>query len=153
MRRLINWAIRLYPSAWRARYGAEFHALIDQLDLRWPDLASVALGGLMMRLKSPGPCVRNRLRAIGIAASLLIAALAVAAADDITTGSEPSFVQEWFMLASAGVWFTAVGVQMSRRKPVACANTIVRPTVVLAILTALMAALAVGAIVRIAAGG
>lgn len=105
----------------------------------------------MMRLKSPGPCVRNRLRAIGIAASLLIAALAVAAADDITTGSEPSFVQEWFMLASAGVWFTAVGVQMSRRKPVACA--IVRPTVVLAILTALMAALAVGAIVRIAAGG
>ena len=29
MRRLVEWGVRLYPAHWRARYGDEFLALIE----------------------------------------------------------------------------------------------------------------------------
>ncbi len=152
MRRLIKWAIRLYPLSWRMRYGAEFDTLVDELDLRWRDIASVVQGGLVMRLKNPEPWLRRRAITIGLAVSLLVGALAVAAADDITTGSEPSFVAEWFMLVSAGIWFAATGMWVSRRKSLACANIGFHWPVVLIVLAGLMAALAIAAIVEITAG-
>lgn len=37
MRRWIRWAARLYPRAWRDRYGAEFDALLEDIRPRWRD--------------------------------------------------------------------------------------------------------------------
>lgn len=59
MRRLVRWATRLYPRRWRRRYGAELDALLDDLDLRWRDLASVLQAAVAMRLKSPEPAARS----------------------------------------------------------------------------------------------
>jgi hypothetical protein len=46
--------------------------------------------------------------------SLGLAALAYAALDDITTGSEASFVLEWSIVAIAALWFSALGVSSFR---------------------------------------
>ena len=71
-----------------------------------------------MRLTNPGPRTRKRLLAV---VSCVVAVLALAAADDITTGSQPTFLAEWIMLAFAAVWFVAVGAwvrkQRARRHP------------------------------------
>ena len=53
--RLVRWASRLYPRWWRKRYGAELDALLDDVDLRWRDVASVVRGGMVMRLTRPEP--------------------------------------------------------------------------------------------------
>ena len=50
MRRWIGWAAYLYPPAWRARYGAEFDALLDDANVRWRDLADVLRGALIMQM-------------------------------------------------------------------------------------------------------
>jgi len=52
MRRWIGWAAYLYPAAWRARYGAEFDALLDDANVRWRDLADVLRGALIMQMTS-----------------------------------------------------------------------------------------------------
>ena len=52
MRRWIGWAAYLYPAAWRARYGAEFDALLDDANVRWRDLADVLRGAFIMQLTS-----------------------------------------------------------------------------------------------------
>ena len=44
-----------------------------------------------------------------ITVSCLVAVLSFAAADDITTGSEPSHSLEWLFLAFATAWFLAAG--------------------------------------------
>jgi LPS O-antigen subunit length determinant protein (WzzB/FepE family) len=41
MRLLLRFAARLYPRAWRERYGAEFEALLDDAHPRWTDLFDV----------------------------------------------------------------------------------------------------------------
>jgi hypothetical protein len=48
MRTLLRLAARLYPAAWRARYGAEFAALLEDLRPGWRDLADVGRGGIQM---------------------------------------------------------------------------------------------------------
>ena len=52
-RGLVGWATRLYPRWWRKRYGAELDALLDDVDLRWRDVASIVRGGMAMRLTRP----------------------------------------------------------------------------------------------------
>ena len=52
---LVGWATRLYPRWWRERYGAELDALLDDVDLRWRDIASIVRGGMVMRLTRPEP--------------------------------------------------------------------------------------------------
>jgi hypothetical protein len=52
MRRWIGWAAQLYPASWRARYGAEFDALLDDANVRWRDLADVLRGALTMQMTS-----------------------------------------------------------------------------------------------------
>jgi hypothetical protein len=52
MRRWIGWAAYLYPASWRARYGAEFDALLDDANVRWRDLADVLRGAFIMQLTS-----------------------------------------------------------------------------------------------------
>jgi LPS O-antigen subunit length determinant protein (WzzB/FepE family) len=52
MRRWIGWAAYLYPASWRARYGAEFAALLDDANVRWRDLADVLRGAFIMQMTS-----------------------------------------------------------------------------------------------------
>ena len=113
MRRLAEWAARLYPEPWRRRYGAELEALLDDLDPGWRDVASLVRGGMVMRLTNPGQRMQKRMFAAG---SCVVAALALAAADDLTTGSEPTFLGEWLMLAFAAAWFLAVGAWVRRQR-------------------------------------
>jgi len=51
MRRLLRFAARLYPHRWRQRYGAEFEALLDDLNPGWRDILDVVRGGMMVRFK------------------------------------------------------------------------------------------------------
>ena len=50
MNRLTRFAVRLYPKAWRERYGVEFAALLDEL--RAPLLRSL-VGGQAYRQQHP----------------------------------------------------------------------------------------------------
>src|SRR6266545_2940353 len=53
MRRCLSWAIRLYPAAWRARYGHELEALLDDLRPGGRDLWDSFRGGILMQLSTP----------------------------------------------------------------------------------------------------
>ena len=53
MKSLLRAAARLYPRAWRDRYGEEFDALIDDLRPRWRDVPNVLIGALLMHLSKP----------------------------------------------------------------------------------------------------
>lgn len=46
MKRIAHWFARLYPRQWRARYGREFDALLEDTNLRWRDVFGVALAAL-----------------------------------------------------------------------------------------------------------
>lgn len=50
MRTILRAAARLYPRAWRARYGEEFDVLIDHLTPRWRDVLNIILGALIMHI-------------------------------------------------------------------------------------------------------
>lgn len=50
MRRLAWWASRVYPAAWRQRYGAEFDALLEDAALQSGDVWDVLWGALTMRM-------------------------------------------------------------------------------------------------------
>jgi hypothetical protein len=52
MKRLARWLARLYPRQWRARYGQEFDALLEDVNLTWRDVFGVALAALEMRMKT-----------------------------------------------------------------------------------------------------
>jgi hypothetical protein len=52
MKRLARWLARLYPRQWRARYGQEFDALLEDVNLTWRDVIGVALSALEMRMKT-----------------------------------------------------------------------------------------------------
>ena len=54
MKRLLRLAARLYPSAWRSRYGDEFAALLDDVDARWRDVLNVLTGALTMQIRNFG---------------------------------------------------------------------------------------------------
>lgn len=53
---------------------------------------------------------------VGIAVSCVVGLLALAAADDVTTGSEPGFLLEWLFLGLAAVWFLAFGAWARRQR-------------------------------------
>ncbi|MGO9257218.1 MAG: hypothetical protein ACLQU1_13075 [Bryobacteraceae bacterium] len=50
MRHLLRLAARLYPPAWRMRYGAEFDALLEDAGPSWPALGDVLKGAIVMQL-------------------------------------------------------------------------------------------------------
>jgi hypothetical protein len=52
MKRLARCIARLYPGQWRARYGQEFDALLEDANLTWRDVFGVMLAALEMRMKS-----------------------------------------------------------------------------------------------------
>jgi len=49
-RRIIRFATRLYPAAWRERYAAELDALLEDMSLRWRDLGDVLGAALAIRM-------------------------------------------------------------------------------------------------------
>ena len=67
MRNLIRWATKLYPPAWRDRYGVEFDALLNEVGPSWRDLFNVLGGALSVRARSlieghvPVPAVKKLL--------------------------------------------------------------------------------------------
>ena len=50
MRGLIRFLSRLYPTAWRERYGAEFAALLEDVEPDWRTLLDIVKGALEMRM-------------------------------------------------------------------------------------------------------
>jgi hypothetical protein len=50
MNRFVRWLAGWYPQWWRARYGAEFDALLDDADLKWRDGLGVLLYGVEIRM-------------------------------------------------------------------------------------------------------
>ena len=50
MKRWIDFAASLYPRKWRERYGAEFHALLAEVNPGWRELLNVFAGALKMQL-------------------------------------------------------------------------------------------------------
>jgi len=52
MRRWIRLASYLYPAGWRARYGVEFEALLDDAGSGWRELADVLRGAFIMQMGS-----------------------------------------------------------------------------------------------------
>jgi uncharacterized protein involved in exopolysaccharide biosynthesis len=53
MNRWILRAARLYPAPWRQRYGAEFAALLEDMQPGWRDFFDILRGAIVMRLKFP----------------------------------------------------------------------------------------------------
>lgn len=50
MKPLLRAVARLYPRAWRARYGEEFDALIDDMTPRWRNVLNIVCGALTMQI-------------------------------------------------------------------------------------------------------
>jgi uncharacterized protein involved in exopolysaccharide biosynthesis len=48
----MEWAARLYPAAWRRRYGAEFGALLEESGGGWIAVVDVLKGALAMQIRS-----------------------------------------------------------------------------------------------------
>ena len=124
MRRLVRWTTRLYPRRWRKRYGAELDALLDDVELRWRDIASVVQSAVAMRLTSPEPAARSgcsrsarkgkmKIRRIAVVGVTLVMAITIAY---VTSGGLPVRVegsgldgQESFVLVKPGwlAWLMA----------------------------------------------
>jgi hypothetical protein len=58
MKRLARWFTRLYPRWWRARYGHEFNALLQDAPVTLPDIFNIVVVALEMRMK---PTVQPRI--------------------------------------------------------------------------------------------
>jgi hypothetical protein len=50
MKWLLRAAVRLYPRAWRDRYGDEVDALIEDMTPRWRHVANIVAGALIMQI-------------------------------------------------------------------------------------------------------
>jgi hypothetical protein len=53
MNRLARSLIRLYPAAWRKRYGAEFEALLEEAPQGWSAVFDLFTGAIRMQLSIP----------------------------------------------------------------------------------------------------
>jgi hypothetical protein len=69
MNRLANWVMRLYPTAWRARYGDEMDALLADSGADAKTIADLLTGGMRMRF-SKGSFLMLAL-GLGVAGMLL----------------------------------------------------------------------------------
>jgi hypothetical protein len=70
-------AARLYPRRWRARYGAELHALIDDVAPEWREVLDLVCGGLLMRIRTANPAAMAAI--LGMTGAVLAGAGALAA--------------------------------------------------------------------------
>jgi capsular polysaccharide biosynthesis protein len=74
MRRWILLAARLYPRAWRERYGEEFQALLEDVKPGWRELADVIGGALKMQI-AKGITPLKTMAALAVA-GMIVAAVA-----------------------------------------------------------------------------
>jgi hypothetical protein len=90
--------IRLYPASWRARYGDEFEALLDERPLGPFDVADILLGALdaRLRLRSSGVATQGR----GLSMSLRIGGSAAIIGAALLAGA--GFLS--YGLVSVGGW-------------------------------------------------
>lgn len=75
----ISWAARLYPAPWRARYGAEFSTLLDDMRPGWRDFFDILRGSILMQLKFP---VNGKIVAALAAAGLIVATVVAFRTED-----------------------------------------------------------------------
>jgi hypothetical protein len=50
MKKVIHFAVRLYPPQWRERYGPEFDALLDDMNPGFGDILDIVKGALLMQV-------------------------------------------------------------------------------------------------------
>ena len=84
----MRWLVRLYPPAWRARYEAEFLAVLEARGLGRSVVLDVARGAVDAWLRGP----RGDLGAAGIALALLAYAIV-----------------SWLMTMARHTWIDALG--------------------------------------------
>jgi hypothetical protein len=118
--------LRLYPGSWRARYGDEFEALLEERPLGPFDVADVLLSALDAHLRRGGAAatgdhfrgVRMTLRNGGIAAiaggGLWLISLAGASA---TQGAPPWIALFVFALCALVVAIIGLSAEQGRRRP------------------------------------
>jgi hypothetical protein len=103
MRRVIHFAVRLYPAWWRAKYGPEFEALLEDMNPGFRSLFNIVNGALLMhfkRLDLPLSAAACGLLGMGLAALVFVATPARYAStsiieirgDDIATGPAPTAI-------------------------------------------------------------
>jgi hypothetical protein len=73
MRRVTRFLIRLYPANWRARYGEEFEALLEDSSPGWRAIFDLLKGAIKMQLSVPAfPKLALMLSVTGLVAGLAI---------------------------------------------------------------------------------
>jgi hypothetical protein len=73
MRGVARCLIRLYPARWRARYGEEFEALIDDTSSGWAAVFDLLKGAIQMQFSVPAfPKLALMLSIAGLLAGLLV---------------------------------------------------------------------------------
>ena len=76
MKKVAKFLIRLYPGAWRVRYGDEFHALLDDSPPKFSTLFDLLKGAIQMQLAVPNfPRVALLLSSLGLLVGLGISFL------------------------------------------------------------------------------
>jgi hypothetical protein len=76
MRRMVRFAVHLYPAKWRATYGPEFDALLEEMDPGFGDLLNIVNGALLLqfnRLSLPLPIAACGLLGTCVAALVFFA--------------------------------------------------------------------------------
>jgi hypothetical protein len=101
MKRWMWLAVRLYPQAWRERYGDEFAALVEDVQPGLREFADVVLGALKMHMLTANTYVK-------LSAAMALAGALVAAGVSFTVPQR--------YVASATVWAgDAMGDEAARR--------------------------------------
>ncbi|MEP6638145.1 MAG: hypothetical protein ABJC39_02250 [Chloroflexota bacterium] len=124
MKRLL---IRLYPARWRARYGDEFEAILDERPIGPFDVADIILGALDARLRLRGrrdatPSTTRgfpmSLRIGGLAAVAfgLLAAVTVLGTTRLLASLDPSLQLIWFSLASLMLLLALIGLSAAQAR-------------------------------------
>jgi hypothetical protein len=73
MRKMIYFAVRLYPVRWRARYGREFRVLLEDMNAGFGDLLDIVKGGLLMQFqRSNVPLMAAAFGLFGILVAALV---------------------------------------------------------------------------------
>jgi hypothetical protein len=73
MKHIARFLIRLYPATWRARYGDEFEALLEDSSSGWPACFDLLKGAIRMQLSLPVfPKLALVLSIVGLLAGLAI---------------------------------------------------------------------------------
>ena len=73
---LVRLLIRLYPATWRARYGEEFEALLEDSSPGWSGIFDLLKGAIKMQLSVPAfPKLALMLSITGLLIGLLVWAL------------------------------------------------------------------------------